>query len=180
MKRRQFVSTLGGAGIATASVAGRANAQTTTTGDPRQGSGTKGDPYVVDMVGTTDYRFTPVGLFVEKDAYVEWVIRTGSHSSTSYSSGNPREQAGDLIPSGAQGWDSGVLTNAGDSFTNQFTVEGTYDYYCIPHKTLGMVGRIVVDEPGGPAEGSMPPDGDVPESGTIVDQGSVSYSEFSG
>jgi hypothetical protein len=43
-----------------------------------------------------------------------------------------------------------------------------------------MVGRIVAGEPGGPAEGSMPPDGEVPESQTIVDQGAVSYSDFSG
>ncbi len=35
--------------------------------------------------------------------------------------------------------------------------EGVYDYYCIPHEMLGMVGRIVVGEPhGGP--GTTPPE----------------------
>jgi len=41
-----------------------------------------------------------------------------------------------------------------------------------------MVGRIVV-EPGGAAEGSVPPDGDVPTSQNIADSGSISFDEFS-
>ncbi|MFW5937619.1 MAG: plastocyanin/azurin family copper-binding protein, partial [Halanaeroarchaeum sp.] len=61
-----------------------------------------------------------------------------------------------------------------------FATEGTYDYYCMPHQSLGMVGRFVVGEPGGPADGSMPEHGDVPESSTIVEEGSVSYEAFSG
>jgi len=43
-----------------------------------------------------------------------------------------------------------------------------------------MVGRVVVGEPGGPAEEGQPPDGELPDSQTVVDQGSVSYDEFSG
>ncbi|MFC7080300.1 plastocyanin/azurin family copper-binding protein [Halorussus caseinilyticus] len=64
------------------------------------------------------------------------------------------------------------------TFSYTFEVSGTYDYFCIPHKALGMVGRVVCGEPGGPAEGSMPPDGDVPESQAIVDRGTISYEEF--
>ena len=30
------------------------------------------------------------------------------------------------------------------------TVEGVYDYFCIPHEHAGMVGRIVVGEATGP------------------------------
>jgi hypothetical protein len=40
-----------------------------------------------------------------------------------------------------------------------------------------MVGRIVVEKPGGPAEGSMPPDGTVPKSQKIVKQGRIPWSE---
>jgi hypothetical protein len=43
-----------------------------------------------------------------------------------------------------------------------------------------MIGRLVVGEPGGPAEADQPPDGELPDSQTIVDQESVSYDEFSG
>ncbi|HET7322901.1 MAG TPA: plastocyanin/azurin family copper-binding protein [Halococcus sp.] len=54
-----------------------------------------------------------------------------------------------------------------------FDVNRTYDYFCIPHKSLGMVARIVVSEPGGPAEGNMPPIGTVPSSQEIMQPGAV-------
>jgi len=53
-----------------------------------------------------------------------------------------------------------------------FETAETYGYFCIPHKTLEMVGRVVVGEPGGPA------DGGVPESQRIVEEGAVSYEAF--
>ena len=146
-------------------------------------TGTTGDgenATTVAMVTEGDeYYFDPIGLFVESGETVTFEIESGSHSSTAYEEGNgPAEVT--RIPQDAEAWDSGVLSEEGATFEHTFEVAGTYDYFCIPHKTLGMVGRIVVDEPGGPAEGSMPPDGDVPDSQTIVDQGAVPYSEFSG
>jgi hypothetical protein len=33
-----------------------------------------------------------------------------------------------------------------------FEVEGTYDYYSRAYEYLGMVGRIIVGQPGGPGE----------------------------
>lgn len=127
----------------------------------------------------SQYYFDPIGLFVEPGQTVTWRNESGSHSSTAYQEGNgPAEQT--RIPDGAEAWDSGTLSEEGATFEHTFETTGTYDYFCIPHKSLGMVGRIVVGEPGGPAEGSMPPDGDVPDSATIVDQGQVSYDEFSG
>ncbi|MCO8247092.1 hypothetical protein [Haladaptatus sp. AB643] len=55
---------------------------------------------------------------------------------------------------------------------------GTHDYYCIPHKTLGMIGRIIVEKPGGSAEGIMTSDVKVPTGDTILRKGSVSHSDF--
>lgn len=43
-----------------------------------------------------------------------------------------------------------------------------------------MVGRVVVDEPGGPAEREMPPDGTAPESEAIVDRRAIAYRDLSG
>lgn len=65
-------------------------------------------------------------------------------------------------------------------FEYTFETAGTYDYFCIPHKQLGMVGRVVVGSPEGPAAGSTSPDGIVPESQTIVGEEAVSHDEFSG
>lgn len=126
-----------------------------------------------------DLFFDPIGVFVEPGTTVAWRVESDVHSSTAYRAGNgPAEVP--PIPDSAEAWDSGLLQEAGATFSHTFDVEGPYDYFCIPHKTLGMVGRIVVGEPGGPALGSQPPDGTVPESRTIVDQGAIAYADFSG
>lgn len=149
--RRQFVRTLGAGGAAVAGLAGTVEGQ--------------GSP----AVSMADNYFDPVGLAVEPGTTVRFEVETGSHSATAYE---------DRIPEGATPFDSGVIS-AG-SFEHTFETPGTYDYYCTPHRSAGMVGRIVVGEPGGPAEGSPIPDGAVPDSETIAAAGSVGVDEFEG
>src|SRR5699024_5694307 len=106
------------------------------------GSGT-GQPttHTIGMYTKNEsYYFDPIGLHVQPVDTVKWVIKQGSHSTTSYSSGNPQASK-TLIPEGANGWNSGTISSG--SYSHTFETTGTYDYYCIPHKTLGMVGRIV-------------------------------------
>lgn len=149
LRRREFLATTGAAiGLGTT---GTAAAQ---------------DGATVQMItdGST-YYFDPIGLHVEPGTTVTFENASGSHNSVAYEG---------RIPDGASAWSTPVAQTG----THTFEEPGTYDYYCQPHKTLGMVGRIVVGEPGGPAAGSMPADGDVPTGETIVDQGQVSYEAF--
>ncbi|MFB6153241.1 MAG: plastocyanin/azurin family copper-binding protein [Halodesulfurarchaeum sp.] len=126
------------------------------------------------------YYFDPIGLFVEPGDTVSWVIKSGVHTTTSYSPSNPGATV-QLIPDEAKPWNSGTLTQQGASYEYTFEVPGTYDYYCIPHKSLGMVGRIVCGEPGGPAEqasipsSDRPKEGSLPSSDVIVEKGSLGY-----
>jgi len=151
--RRQFLRGAGATvGIATVGVASGQEA-----------------PTVEMITDGSEYIFDPIGLHVEPGTTVTFEIASGSHSATAYE---------DRIPDGASPWDSGTLSESGATWEYTFEAEGTHDYYCIPHKTLGMIGRVVVGEPGGPAEGSMPPDGEVPESDVIVENGSVSWEAF--
>mgnify|MGYP000498302046 CR=1 FL=1 len=143
--RRQFVGRLTGA-LATGTITQRAAAQ---------------DTPVVEM--GNNY-FDPIGLHVETGTTVRFEIAAGAHSATAYEN---------RIPTAATPFDSGVISSG--RYEHTFEVPGTYDYYCIPHKGVGMVGRIVVDTPGGPAEASQIPDGEVPASQTITDQGAVAY-----
>ncbi|MFB6166255.1 MAG: plastocyanin/azurin family copper-binding protein [Haloarculaceae archaeon] len=175
MNRRTYLARLGAGGAATAALADPAAAQSdgNTTGDSSGGNKT----HEIKMVTEGgEYYFDPVGLHVKPGDTVKWVIDSGGHTTTSYSKSNG---AKDLIPKGAKGWDSGMLKKKGASFEKTFTVEGTYDYYCTPHKTLGMVGRIVCGEPGGPAtEGEIPNkpgSGVMPTSDEIVKEGSLAY-----
>lgn len=149
--RRQFLGMLAAGTGTSAGMTGTTSAQETP---------------VISMGNTY---FDPIGLYVEPGTTVRFEIEAGSHSATAYE---------DRIPTGATPFDSGVLSEAG--FYHTFDVRGTYDFYCIPHKSMGMVGRIVVGDPGGPAEGSPIPEGAVPDSGTIVEQGTVTMEEFDG
>jgi len=147
--RRRFLELAGAtAGLATTGVA---TAQSSPT---------------VEMITEgNEYFFDPIGLHVEPGTTVTFENVAGTHNSVSYD---------DRIPGDASTWS----TSVGETAEHTFEVPGTYDHYCQPHKTLGMVGRIVVGEPGGPADGSMPPDGSVPESSAIVDSGSISHADF--
>jgi plastocyanin/uncharacterized membrane protein len=144
--RREFLTLLGTGAIASAGLTGTATAQQTP---------------VVEM--GNNY-FDPVGLHVEPGTTVRFEIAAGVHSATAYE---------DRIPADGAAFDSTTISSG--SFEHAFETPGTYDYYCIPHKSVGMVGRIVVGQPGGPAEESPLPDGSVPESDRIVEQGAVPY-----
>ncbi len=92
--------------------------------------------------------FDPIGLYVEPGATVRWIVRENVHTATAY---HPRNDSHPLrIPEGAVPWDSGFLVHPDDHFDVTLTVPGVYDYYCMPHEAVGMVGRIVVGQPLGP------------------------------
>lgn len=41
---------------------------------------------------------------------------------------------------------AGGLLASGESFKVMFDTVGTYQYFCVPHESSGMTGRIVVEE----------------------------------
>ncbi|MGH7267094.1 MAG: plastocyanin/azurin family copper-binding protein [Candidatus Rokuibacteriota bacterium] len=100
-----------------------------------------------DLLGA-DVWFDPVGVWIEPGTAIRWVVAENVHTTTAY---HPKNGSHSLrIPEGAEPWDSGFLVKKGDHFQATLTVEGVYDYYCMPHEAAGMVGRIVVGRPGGP------------------------------
>jgi plastocyanin/uncharacterized membrane protein len=142
--RRQFLGGVGAGAVASTGFAHPGSAQETP------------------IVKMENNYFDPIGLYVEPGTTVRFELAAGSHSATAYP---------DRIPDGATPFDSGTISAGSDEHT--FETPGTYDYYCIPHKPLGMVGRVVVGTPGGPAEERPIPDGDVPPSEVIVEQGAI-------
>jgi len=94
--------------------------------------------------------FDPAGVHIAPGDTVRWIQISGFHSITSY---HPRNDNHELrIPESAEPWDSDILLadypKRGAMFEHVFTVPGVYDYFCRPHEMAGMVGRIVVGEPG--------------------------------
>ncbi|WP_225336057.1 plastocyanin/azurin family copper-binding protein [Halomicrobium urmianum] len=149
--RRQFLGALGVGAVASTGLSQQASAQETT------------------VVKMGNNYFDPIGLYVEPGTTVRFEITAGAHSATAYEN---------RVPSDASAFDSGTISSGEFEYT--FEEPGTYDYYCIPHKSVGMVGRIVVGSPGGPAEDSPIPDGNVPESDAIVERGSIAYESSTG
>jgi plastocyanin len=100
--------------------------------------------------------FDPIGILIQPGQTVRWIMESAGnpHTTAAY---HPRNGKHSLrIPESAEPWDSGFLVNVGDRFEVALTVEGVYDYFCLPHEAAGMVGRIVVGRPGGP--GARPAD----------------------
>jgi plastocyanin len=96
--------------------------------------------------------FDPIGLWVRPGQTVRWALHHDVHTTTAYHPMNDHHSL--RIPEGAEPWNSGFLVKPGAHFEVTFTVEGVYDYYCLPHEEAGMVGRIVVGRPAGP--GALP------------------------
>jgi plastocyanin len=94
--------------------------------------------------------FDPAGVHIAPGDTVRWIQMSGFHSVTAYHPKNANHEL--RIPESAQPWDSDILQaqspRQGSTFEHVFTVPGVYDYFCTPHEMAGMVGRIVVGEPG--------------------------------
>lgn len=163
INRRTFLRLTGGAvgvGLAGCTTAGNTDGPTATPTDtassptatseqtvsPTQTSGTDTGQIEVTMI--TDNKgsyFDPKGLLIEAGTTVRFVNVSGSHATTAY---HPDYNDKPLrIPRDANPWDSGIFTEPDKTFDVTFEEPGVYDYYCPPHEILGMVGRIVVDEP---------------------------------
>src|ERR671921_1348752 len=79
-----------------------------------------------------DNFFDPANITVEPGTTVTWVQSGNNpHTTTSY----------DGL------WDSGMIEGgSGGTFSYTFEEPGRYDYFCIPHESLGMVGSVTVSD----------------------------------
>ncbi|MGH7113837.1 MAG: plastocyanin/azurin family copper-binding protein [Stellaceae bacterium] len=91
--------------------------------------------------------FDPVGVLLQPGQTVRWICDANVHTTTAYSPKNENHSL--RIPKDAKPWTSDYLL-PGQKFEVKLTVEGVYDYFCIPHEQAGMVGRLIVGKPVGP------------------------------
>lgn len=126
----------------------------------------------IEMRGTQDGSrvwFQPVGIHVKPGTTLRWTNRDAgnSHTTTAYHPANDGHPL--RIPDGAKPWNSDYLL-PGQQFEVQFTIEGVYDYFCLPHEMAGMAGRIVVGTPAASGFWSTPsPDVPAPVQATLPD-----------
>ena len=82
---------------------------------------------VVKMEG---YHFKPDKITIEPGTTVEW-INTDKKAHT--------------VTDDHDSWDSGNL-KPGETFSRRYDDQGTFKYYCIPHREAQMTGTIVVKQ----------------------------------
>lgn len=100
----------------------------------------------VGMLTTADggHHFDPHVAWVEPGGTVTWTLESGIHTTTAYAPVNDRPRR---IPEGTEPWDSGTMAEQGATYECTFGTEGVYDYVCLPHEGVGMVGSVLVGEP---------------------------------
>jgi plastocyanin len=81
---------------------------------------------VVQRVRMVNFAFRPRSLTISAGTKVRWVVREGTHSTTSNTGV----------------WDSGVLSQ-GEAFGRVFRKAGTFKYHCTVHPSA-MRGAITV------------------------------------
>ncbi|MEF8907879.1 MAG: plastocyanin/azurin family copper-binding protein [Haloarculaceae archaeon] len=93
---------------------------------------------------STEYHFDPHVTWVEAGGTVTWRLESGAHTATAYHPGNDQPR---LVPEGTDAWDSGMLSEEGETFSQTFETEGVYHYFCKPHEQFGMIATVIVGEP---------------------------------
>ncbi|NHN48669.1 hypothetical protein G9464_13845 [Halostella sp. JP-L12] len=162
-----------------------------TAGNETAGEGPEGP--LAGPGGFPDFYFDPVGVSLQSGDVVEFVTVEDFHTVTAY---HPRFfGVQQRVPEGVPGFTSPPFVE-NDAWYYRFDEPGVYDLQCLPHETLGMVMRVVVDDgsgeapeaPAAPGEGEMGPSEiaqtvlDAPElePGNVLDQGTVAWEDLTG
>lgn len=81
-------------------------------------------------VSMEDNFFEPANITVEPGTTVTWVQNGANGHTTTSDDGL---------------WDSGLIDGgSGESYSFTFDEPGTFNYHCIPHQDIGMVGTVTV------------------------------------
>ncbi|PSQ19222.1 halocyanin [Halobacteriales archaeon QS_8_69_26] len=84
-------------------------------------------------------------------------VASGSASAQEDGGGSDWASGGFESESAARGaWDDEGVVAGGETYEHTFEVEGTYEYFCIPHEGAGMVGSIEVAQDTGGGEATGP------------------------
>ncbi|MFB6360212.1 MAG: plastocyanin/azurin family copper-binding protein [Halobacteriales archaeon] len=149
MRRREFLRVSSGAAAATAVGSGAASAQ-------ESGGEGSGSTVQVDLV---DFAFEPgteEPLTIPPGTIVKFVWQTSNHNINV-----------DSKPDGSDWEGHKPIESQGFTHKHTFEVTGEYHFWCDPHRGLGMIGDIVVEEgasvPGAGGEGGGVPEEVDPE-----------------
>jgi len=129
--RRRFLRA--GAGAAAAGVAASGTAAAQEEGEGGEGGG--GGETTVTVGPGGNNVFDPETAYVQPGGTVRWVWDSSGHNVVPEST-----------PSGSDWEGHESLEDSGFEYEQTFETEGTYEYVCTPHASLGMEGVVEVTE----------------------------------
>jgi pseudoazurin len=104
--------------------------------------------HIVSDYESMRFAFEPHSIIVQPGDSVTWINDADEeHNLISYPGG---------YPEGAAAFQSPYLKHKGDSFTQEFTQAGSYQYHCMPHLMMGMTGEVVVGQASAASEFHVP------------------------
>ncbi len=91
-------------------------------------------PQTSYTIQASNFKFNPSSVTIFQGDTVNWVWVEGTHTTTSNNT------------TGAGVWNS-PLDQSHTSFSRVFNHTGVFSYYCVYHRSIGMVGTITVESP---------------------------------
>jgi plastocyanin len=88
---------------------------------------TNGQVVTIDL---TNFAFSQPTVTIAPGTTVRWRNTTSSFHT--------------VTPDGHAAWTEWQTNTNGETFDVQFNETGTFPYHCVPHRSLGMTGTIVV------------------------------------
>lgn len=88
-----------------------------------------GDGPVVE-IEIRNYEFVPKELHVAPGTTVRWKNTTSNYHT--------------VTPDGHTQWTQWQTATMGETFEVRFDNAGTFPFYCMPHRALGMMGTVIV------------------------------------
>jgi len=92
---------------------------------------------------TAALNFAPAAITVNAGDTVQFQNISSFVHTVSTSPDTTRERQETRLPAGAAAFDSGEIA-PGATWNHTFTTPGTYQYFCEPHLSTGMVGTVIV------------------------------------
>lgn len=98
---------------------------------------------VVDMTG--ELTFEPKTITIPVGGTVLWKNPSNVVHTVTADPNKAADPSHVHLPEGATAFDSGTI-QPGGTYRHRFTVPGRYQYVCLPHEMMGMIGEVIVEE----------------------------------
>lgn len=85
----------------------------------------------VVVIEIRNFEFSEPELHIEPGTTVRWMNTTDNYHT--------------VTPDGHSAWEQWQTTGMGETFEVTFDAVGSYAYYCLPHRSLGMTGTVIVE-----------------------------------